>query len=886
MILQRVVVRNLKGIEAAEFSPLSERLNLFCGPNESGKSTLVEALHLGLFERSGGQGESKKELQSWGGSEAPEIEIDFLDDEGESWRVTKRFLHRAGTTLAGRNVVLRDTDDAEKRLRELVGTREPGPRGYKETDLGIWPLLWVKQGLSSVPVKDERILTTDARDALGASLAGQTGEVAAGPTGKRVRELVAQERARFWTDTGRENKELRTLQEAALAARTAAEDAHERYLAAQDLADGLARARTAIASLDRRIATQREVVARAEARAEQARTARAALEAQEREVKLALQAREQADAARAERARLEAERTEARRLTDTRAHTEADTAARRTEAETARTAARTRKGEAEAGVGPARRTLEQARRRADQVHRRRTATELAERLDRAAEAEAGLVALQRRLDQLRLDPAQLERLEGLLLARARAADRVDAASARVRITALTALVVDGSPLAAGEAHEVVVADETALVLQELARVEVRPGAGSLEELRAAHLAATEDLAAACRRLGVDDVPAARARVAEVRDLRQEQEGLRARVAVLAPEGLEVLRTQLAEAQAEVLDEEAPDEAPSLVDAQAALDAAEAAAATARSEAEQAAARYEVAHDAWRDAHDQQRSAREQVERLDERLATLPALDALTTQAEQAREVHATAVVRRDHAAATYAEAGGDHTERGLVDDRAALAALEREQKTTRDEVVRLETQLAERNERGLYDVQADAAEAALEAEEAAEAARHEAEVRRTLHEAVERAYRDMVERFAAPVREALSETVGILFPGSSLWLDDEGDVIGLRTGTVEERFEALSGGAREQLGVLVRLGLARVLAAERRLPVVLDDALVASDAERRSRMVEVLRRAADHLQVLVFTCHDADFDRLGDPTRFEVRGRPARTRRTPRHTDA
>jgi len=112
-------------------------------------------------------------------------------------------------------------------------------------------------------------------------------------------------------------------------------------------------------------------------------------------------------------------------------------------------------------------------------------------------------------------------------------------------------------------------------------------------------------------------------------------------------------------------------------------------------------------------------------------------------------------------------------------------------------------------------------------------------------------------------------------------LDEDRDVIGLRTtkrdGRVgEETFDVLSAGAREQFGVLVRLGIAQVLAGERRLPIILDDALVNSDYQRRSRMVEVLRRTAESLQILVFTCHDEDFDRLGAPTMQKVRGRPGR----------
>jgi uncharacterized protein YhaN len=70
--------------------------------------------------------------------------------------------------------------------------------------------------------------------------------------------------------------------------------------------------------------------------------------------------------------------------------------------------------------------------------------------------------------------------------------------------------------------------------------------------------------------------------------------------------------------------------------------------------------------------------------------------------------------------------------------------------------------------------------------------------------------------------------------------------------------------------------VARVISGGQRLPVLLDDALVNADDRRRQRMLEVLRQASAHLQVLVFTCHDAEFDRWGADWAARVAGRAAR----------
>jgi uncharacterized protein YhaN len=131
------------------------------------------------------------------------------------------------------------------------------------------------------------------------------------------------------------------------------------------------------------------------------------------------------------------------------------------------------------------------------------------------------------------------------------------------------------------------------------------------------------------------------------------------------------------------------------------------------------------------------------------------------------------------------------------------------------------------------------------------------------------------------VREAVARHIGALFPGAALHVDPaRGDVSGLRTRhgarEVVETFDVLSIGAREQLGVLIRLGVASVLAGDRRLPIVLDDALVNTDDDRRRAMIDVLCEASERLQLLVFTCHEADYDRAAADRQFRVAGRGPR----------
>ena len=82
-----------------------------------------------------------------------------------------------------------------------------------------------------------------------------------------------------------------------------------------------------------------------------------------------------------------------------------------------------------------------------------------------------------------------------------------------------------------------------------------------------------------------------------------------------------------------------------------------------------------------------------------------------------------------------------------------------------------------------------------------------------------------------------------------------------------ESFTSLSAGTQEQLAVLTRLAFAELLLDQGRpATVILDDALVFSDDDRIERMFDILTRAGEKVQIIVLTCRQRLFARLGAPT--------------------
>ena len=77
-------------------------------------------------------------------------------------------------------------------------------------------------------------------------------------------------------------------------------------------------------------------------------------------------------------------------------------------------------------------------------------------------------------------------------------------------------------------------------------------------------------------------------------------------------------------------------------------------------------------------------------------------------------------------------------------------------------------------------------------------------------------------------------------------------------------FDALSGGAREQIALLGRLAAARLVSGDGGAPVIIDDALGYSDAARLEGLGAALASAGSLGQVIVLTCAPGRYRAVGD----------------------
>ncbi|MCH7742936.1 MAG: AAA family ATPase [Proteobacteria bacterium] len=126
-------------------------------------------------------------------------------------------------------------------------------------------------------------------------------------------------------------------------------------------------------------------------------------------------------------------------------------------------------------------------------------------------------------------------------------------------------------------------------------------------------------------------------------------------------------------------------------------------------------------------------------------------------------------------------------------------------------------------------------------------------------------HRDTIrEAYVKPLKEAIERLGKIVF-GSEFEVEI-GDDWTILTRTLHGKtlpFDYLSIGAKEQLGILARLAAAQIVAKHGGAPLIIDDALGFSDPSRLEKIGAAIAAAGEHCQIIILTCTPGRFTHVG-----------------------
>jgi chromosome segregation ATPase len=858
--IERVTVRDFKQF-TGDFvvDNLQPGLNIFTGYNESGKSTLVQAIRTVFLERY--KTSSLDIAPDTKPSAQPSIEVVFHIN-GQQMVLAKQFLKSPRCDLKTGTEHLTG-DEAEERLAELLGFTRAKTGALRAEQAGIPGLLWVRQGEAHQVHDASGHAASYLRDAL-AQLSG--GQVSGGED--LLISQVEKALGEFLTD--KQRRPTGPLLEVMNRVTQLEKRRDELQVQRNDYEADLAN-----------LTTQQALYAEAERLRAWQKLEAKALEAQARadEVKKLEQKRAGLEQTLAlaqvelswlqdqEKAALEAET-----LVDTQRRELANARTALDEADAAYVVAQSQVTEAQSAHELANKALQLANdavTAAELISQSGLLQEQVTRLEKAVAAgqQASLAYQQATRDAAaaEIDQAKLKRLRSIEKDLVPLRAKKEAASTRIDYRLNNPVTVDGEPVTG--IGVLLVESPKIIGLPGLGEMTITPGTSNIEDLTAKLEALDAEQRQLLHALAVQSLGEAEERLEHWKSLTAQVTTEKQRLELYAPQGLEALQAELTQASTRLASVQ--ERVKALPDVSDALPID-----VAKRQAAQTLHQSKLAQAALTEAAEKKSAGRLNVESLEETLARHEArlADPVFIAERAARQT--TLVEKRSEVNVLTAQI--DATNRDIAvaakDDPASEAErlrtsakhAQEEQQDRENRILKLRARLEALGAQGVGEALAQTEAELEQAERRKEELTSHAKALELLLNLLTEERDAAVRELRAPLTQRLEHYYKWVFPNARVKLTDNLGPVELVRGDHANRLEVLSGGTCEQIGILTRLAYADMLAdANRPTMVILDDATGYSDPIRLAALKRALLDAATRHQIFVLSCEPHKWEDLG-----------------------
>ena len=878
MKLRKLSVNHLKRFTVpTQLGDLTDGLNLVVGPNELGKSTLLDALRAVLFERYSSRAQPIMALKNDRSGAAPVVELVF-EVNGAEYTLTKRFVGSAFARLKCPDGTLLEADAAENELRNLLGFAEAGNRGATSETLGMWGVLWVMQGQSF----GRPDLPDSALASLSAGLESEVGTVLGGRRGRELPQVIEQRRGELVTPTRRQPRGVYkdTLDNVSEIEKRLSEQQQQKLQMSEtleQLASTAGRLRRLEDGSQDRI--DQEELTEAQEQLGEVMRHDLQLEAAHSELQNRQGQLERAERTQAERASRRAElkadqeklRQDTERLEELQQHQRESSAA----LDELRQAAT----KAEAAVEAAIQSEARWRRILDRITRSAELNDLLRQQSAVEAAQERLADAQRQAEQIKVTDESLQRIR-------QAAETAEQANARLSVAAtritfdipsdrLAGIEADGVPLK-DPPTTVEAVEPVSITIPERGSILIEPAVADRDQLLRAERQAKAELDAALSEIGAQTLAEAQILRDQRRDLEVTADAAQQELERIAPhDGAPTLQPRIDELRQTLESLLSDEDTPQKEQAEAALESAQTELQKARDEErvarEAVDERAQAVSDLMVEVRTLQNTVDNQTELVERRDAQLQsgAEGVPDQQLADAYETAAQAVTEQKQTVSSL-EAERPASARTQLEARisrlqTAIEQRDRDRVELRIESVRLSERIEVHDSAGIDEAIEHTQHELEQATRRRDRFERELEVLDLLAETLRVAESEARERYLAPVVNRVHPYLQMLFPNAEIGINENLYITGMsRHAGYEESFDHLSMGTQEQIAVLVRLAFAEML-IDQGAPaaVILDDALVFSDDRRMRLMFDILSHAAQRVQILVFTCREQLFEGLG-----------------------
>ncbi|MBZ4373524.1 AAA family ATPase [Corallococcus sp. AS-1-6] len=886
MILNRLRVQHFRCFRnPVELSGMGLGVHVIHAPNESGKSSLVLALARALFDRHNTKDRTIHQLRPWKTDLSPRITMEF-EAGGRRYKLEKAFLDEASSLLeewtGARFERVADSLNADERVRAFLNSGGSLSGATKLGQWGIARLLWLNQ----VPERQDL-------PALDPSLKGRLleamGIAALSPEEQTLIKAVDAAYCQYYTPkTGKPTvgSELTRVEERI---QSLTENVTHLLQRKEDLsrnADSLADNRLRLTALQ----------AEKDGYTKQLTDLQERIQEEERKEQELLLIRKDAERQRQRAQSLDEQQRALLELQDKATKQETVAAQRQPLLLKAREVFHVVEGawkEARQKLKAQRDAFEKVEQRLERGRLLEKALGLQEKqhhleglIKQGERLEAALKNSMRKLPAGGLSDAAVKRAEELERKLLLARSRLEAQGTEVCFTAETARTLEWEEQGATHEYKLAKAEQQRFMgvtsgelrIKGVGTLSVRTGADEVCKLQAEVDKLRKELARRLHEQGVRDLPGLKTaweeQRAQIEEQKQRQGALQAFLEAASVESLDALREQLRELAGELgtvaeqlslsLEQLSAQKSPETESLSEELK-------RARREVKLQEKAHEEAEARVREAEQHQRTIALEQERALQAVGTLKQtlqsqLEALGWTFEQlgAEVAKAAAEVRRHENMVKGLESGLPRPEARATTQRGklqqALEQVQEAEKTMHARIIRAETLIEQAAAEDLYAHLCEAEEALELEQKRKHQAQLKAEAARVLR-TLTIAWQEQVSRsFLGPIENAvharLEHVRGVDAPGR-LQLDANFADAQLQTGAGPKALDTFSWGTQEQIQFALRLAIGELLANRGSHPepqlIVLDDALVNTDALRLQRALELIEAAGNTLQILILT---------------------------------
>jgi chromosome segregation ATPase len=878
MLIKRIEIRNFRRLIGPVFiDNLKSGINVIAGDNEEGKSTILQALKALFFQRYNSTSQTVSEFQPYNHTVRPEIAVDF-EWNSDKFSLRKGFCVKPYLADFRSSVGQSQGAEAEEKIAELF--RLPGGEKGRGSDHGLWGLLWMEQGSASSGLN----ISAGGKESLLKALESDLGALTGGQSGRALLKSISAKCKDFYTATGKETGDLKDARARLLKVSDEHVECEQKYEHYRQKSARLSKIQESLANhlKDKTLENARAKVIELEKSLKQINDLkiedRAAREA-ERATSLEFNAHKEKLKTRLELT----ERAQALRQNLLEKEEQSKLALIALEKYNAQVASCQKDYDvSEKALRSAEQAILETEKRDQLIALQKSQQNLQQVLNTIFELQTTIDSQTTEVQKTGIDQTIFNELKALDAAALESEIEARVASARIMLKPLSQrqAFIGDREIGAGEITSI--SEPTTINLKDWGEIEITPGGEDTSQLVKTAKFKRQKFAAALRRVGVATLQEASELLEKRKQIQSDIEQGNARIKMLsAGSSKATLQKELQKISLQIQQLGAIETSKIEGDVDQFRKAREAARQTETQKRQLLDASKSALSKANIDA-----SARSSEKTgLDNSLIEIEKqLTAISTTTIEAQEK---ALIDAERA---YLEAR----------DRAKLITLKITELNTGNteklyEAARLATQKAETEIRELQLNQANlsgeiTAEGNAGLGETLERLRGERELAEKEFERTEKrakAYRllqqtlidaeqEAKEHFLEPVFDKLKPHLQIIFPGANIILNKQDvEIAHLQRNGINEHYTSLSTGTREQLSVLTRLAIARML-KERNQPsfVVLDDALVYSDARRFAQMKEVLQEVAADVQILILTCRKSDYLDLAEGNFIDFCSKP------------